>query len=177
MSNVEDIRYPIGRFIATENTTEVQRQPIINLIADMPSRLREAVKGLSKEQLNTPYREGGWTVQQIVHHLADAEMNAYIRFKRGLTENHPVVGSFHEDLWAELNDYIDVPIETSLLLLDTLHQRFTSLLINLQPLDFKRMVTSPTHGNMSLEVALQRFSWHANHHIAQIISFRNRKQW
>jgi uncharacterized damage-inducible protein DinB len=174
---MDSLRYPIGQFTAVQGTTEVQRKQFIKSIAEMPEKLRQAVEGLGVEQLNSPYRPGGWTLQQVVHHLADAEMNAYIRFKRGLTEDHPVAGSFREDLWAELNDYENTPVETSVLLLEALHSRFVTLLGKLKSTDFERLVTSPTYGDMTLDEAVQRYSWHGRHHIAQIISLRDRMGW
>ena len=171
------LRYPIGQFTSVQEFTEEQRNQVIESIAEIPDRLRHAVNGLRLEQLSAPYRPGGWTVQQVVHHLADAEMNAYIRFKRGLTEERPLAGTFREDLWAELNDYQDTSVETSISLLEALHNRFVKLLLGLKPSDFERSVTSPTHGDMTLDVAVQRFSWHARHHIAQITSLRERMGW
>jgi len=147
------LRYPIGHFTAVQEPTEEQRKQLIQSIAQMPSKLRQAVEGLELSQLHTPYRPGGWTVQQVVHHLADNDMNAYIRFKRALTEEHPIAGSYREDLWAELYDYKDTPIETSILLLDALLRRFVRLLVNLKATDFQRSFSSPTHGDMTLEVA------------------------
>jgi uncharacterized damage-inducible protein DinB len=174
---MDKLSYPFGQFTAVQEPTDEQRKQFIESIAEITNKLRQAVEGLGLEQLNTPYRPGGWTVQQVVHHLADAGMNAYIRFKRGLTENHPIAGTFREDLWAELNDYIDTPVETSIMLLESLHNRFVTLLVKLKPVDFKRSVTSPTHGDMTLDVAVQRYSWHARHHIAQVTSLRERLGW
>lgn len=174
---MDTLRYPIGQFITLQEPTDEQRNQFIESIAGMPAKLRQAVEGLVLEQLNTPYRLGGWTLQQVVHHLADAEMNAYIRFKSGLTEEHPVAGTFREELWAQLNDYKDTPVETSILLIEALHSRFVTLLLKLLPTDFKRVVTSPTYGDMTLDAALQRYSWHAYHHIAQITSLRERMGW
>lgn len=177
MIGMDRLRYPIGHFTAIQEPSEEQLKQFFDSIAEIPLKLRRAIEGLKLEQLQTPYRHGGWTLQQVVHHLADAEMNAYIRFKRGLTEEHPLAGTFREDLWADLSDYHDVPVETSILLLETLHNRFVALLVKLKPSDFNRMVASPTHGNMTLNVALQRFSWHAHHHIEQINSLRDRMGW
>jgi hypothetical protein len=126
------------------------------------------VQNLNTEQLLTPYRPGGWSVQQVVHHLADNDMNAY---------KSPIAGSYREELWAELSDYQDTPIETSLVLLESLHQRFVVLLCSLSPLQFHRTFLSPTHGTMSLDIATQRFSWHGRHHIAQIDSLKERMGW
>lgn len=171
------LRYPIGQFTPVQKTTEEQRKQFIESIVEMPSHLRQAVKDLTWEQLNTPYRPGGWTVQQVVHHLADNDMNAYIRFKRGLTEDQPISGSYREDVWAELSDYKDTPIETSILLLDCLRSRFVTLLLKLCFSDFQRSFTSPTYGAMTLDEAIQRYSWHGRHHIAQITSLRKRMGW
>ncbi|MFC9709049.1 YfiT family bacillithiol transferase [Paenibacillus sp. NPDC056933] len=171
---MDSMRYPIGHFTAVENPTEEQRKQLIESIDEIPNKLRQVIDGLDVEQLTTSYRPGGWTLQQVVHHLADAEMNAYIRFKRGLTEEQPLAGTFREDLWAELIDYKDTPIETSILLLEALHNRFKMLLVKMKPTDFARLVASPTHGTMTLDIAIQRFLWHAQHHIAQISSFRDR---
>jgi len=174
---MERLSYPIGQFTAVLDMDEERRKRIIESIAEIPDKLRGSVNGLGLEKLATPYRPGGWTVLQVVHHVADAEMNAYIRFKRGLTEENPVGGTFREDLWAELRDYQDTPIETSILLLEALHIRFVKLLLRLNTSDFERSVTSPTHGVMTLDIAVQRFSWHARHHIAQITSLRERMGW
>lgn len=164
--------YPLGPFAEVRDPDEEQRRQFIESIGEITVRLRQAVEGLGAEQLNTPYRPGGWTVRQVVHHLADAGMNAYIRFKRGLTEDRPMAGSFREELWAELNDYTDAPVEVSIILLEALNARFVILLSNMQPADFQRSVTSPTYGEMTLDAALQRYAWHASHHIAQITSLR-----
>ncbi|MEC0370032.1 putative metal-dependent hydrolase [Paenibacillus chibensis] len=174
---MDTLRYPIGSFTAVKEPTEEQRKQFIESIVGLTDKLRKAVEGLGLEQLNTPYRQGGWTLQQVIHHLADAEMNAYIRFKRGLTEEHPIAGTFREELLAELDDYKDTPIETSILLLEALHSRFVILLNRLKPSEFKRVVRSPTYGDMTLNEAVQRFSWHAEHHIAQITSLRDRMGW
>lgn len=174
---MDRLSYPVGQFTAVQEMNEERRKQVIDSIAEIPDKLRHAVNGLGIDQLATPYRPRGWTVQQVVHHLADAEMNAYIRFKRGLTEERPLSGTFREDLWAELDDYQDVSIETSISLLEALHTRFVKLLLKLKPSDFERLVTSPTHGDMTLDVAIQRFSWHACHHIAQITSLRERMGW
>lgn len=173
----DSVRYPIGQFSAIQELTEAQRKGFIESIADIPVKLRQAVANLGLEQLNTPYRPGGWTLQQIVHHLSDVEMNAYIRFKRGLTEDHPIVPSFRQDLWAELSDYQDTPIETSILLVEALHSRFVRLLKKMEPSHFGRWISTEAYGEMTLDEALQRFAWHAHHHIAQITSLREGMGW
>ncbi|WAH37287.1 YfiT family bacillithiol transferase [Alicyclobacillus dauci] len=174
---MDTLRYPIGQFTAVQDTTDVLRKQFIRSIAEMPSDLRQAVQGLQVAQLNTPYRPGGWTVRQVVHHLADNDMNAYIRFKRALTEDHPIAGSYREDLWAELSDSRESPVDTSILLIESLRSRFVTLLLKMLPSDFKRPFTSPTFGDMTLDVAVQRYAWHGRHHIAQITSLGERMGW
>lgn len=173
---MDRLRYPIGRFEAVHNPTPEQRGSWIGDILEMPKKVRRTVQNLTEEQLHTEYRPGGWTVRQVVHHMADNDMNAFIRFKRALTEDNPTAGSYREDLWAELSDY-ETPIETSILLLEAVHNRFTALLYSLSPSDYQRTFTSPTHGEMSLDVAVQRYAWHGRHHIAQIASLKERMGW
>ncbi|WP_440109530.1 YfiT family bacillithiol transferase [Paenibacillus sp. QZ-Y1] len=174
----DNIRYPLGQFkLAVQNPTSEERDKWINDIGEMPKILRYTVQGLSMEQLQIPYRQGGWTIKQIVHHLADNNMNAYIRFKKALTEDNPTSTTYREDLWAELFDYKDEPIDTSLILIEALHSRFITLLRSLSTVEFSKQLTSPTHGIMSLNVATQRYVWHGQHHIAQINQFKNRMGW
>lgn len=170
---MDDLRFPIGQFEPIDEPTREQINKWIEDIADFPRLLRLAVQNLTSEQLLTQYRSGGWTIQQVIHHLADNDMNAYIRFKRALTEEIPTAGSYREDLWAELSDY-RVPIETSLLLLESLHSRFVALLRSLKPSDFQKTFTSLTHGVMSLNIATQRYARHNLHHLAQINSLISR---
>ncbi|WP_053375452.1 YfiT family bacillithiol transferase [Paenibacillus sp. FJAT-27812] len=169
--------YPIGKFIREEHATEEQRRSWIQEIARFPARLRLTVQNLNEEQLLTPYRPGGWNVKQVVHHLVDNDMNAFIRFKRALTEEAPLAGTYNEKLWAELNDYHETPIDTSLILIDSLHQRFVILLRQLTPDQFQRNFVSPTHGKMNLAAATQIYAWHGRHHAAQIDSLMERMGW
>jgi len=168
---MDNIRYPIGQFQLIKHPTPEDRIRLIEEICEMPLNLRRTVHNLTEEQLNTPYRQGGWSVRQVVHHLADNDMNAYIRFKRALTEDNPMASSYREDLWAELSDY-RTPIEPSLLLIESIHSRFVALLRSLHPADFDKRFTSPTYGEINLDVAIQRFAWHDRHHIAQITALR-----
>jgi uncharacterized damage-inducible protein DinB len=166
--------YPLGRFVAEEHPTAQQREQWIAEILKFSGELRSTINEMSIDELLTPYRPGGWNALQIVHHLADNDMNAYIRFKRALTEPEPVVGSYREDSWAELPDYGSVPAETSIALLEALHLRFVALLRALSADQFQRTFISPAHGKMTLHVALQRYVWHERHHLAQIHSLLER---
>jgi len=172
-----DPRYPIGKFQKQERITDQQRAELIQHIADAPSGLRSAVKGLDEGQLNTPYRDGGWTVKQVVHHLPDSHLNAYVRFKLALTENEPTVKTYHENLWAELSDARSAPIDTSLTLLETLHTRWVHFLRSLSPADFARKFNHPDHGLMNLDYLVQLYAWHGRHHTSQITSLRERMGW
>ncbi|MGF7035169.1 putative damage-inducible protein DinB [Paenibacillus mucilaginosus] len=169
-------RFPIGPFHGVPNPSPQQRMEWMEEILGLAPALRQTVHKLTGEQLLTPYRPGGWTVQQVVHHMADNDMNAFLRFKRALTEDAPAAGTYREDLWAELGDY-RMPVEPSLALLEAVHQRFASLLRTLQPADYARSFVSPTHGALSLDTALQRFVWHNRHHTAQIASLKARMGW
>lgn len=173
---MEQWRYPIGRFEPEDNLTEERRLEWIREIEDLPRRLRGSAMPLTPAQLDTPYRPGGWTVRQVVHHMADNDMNAYIRFKRALTEENPTAGSYREDAWAELADYAG-PIEPSLALLGALRERFAGLLRELEPTLLNRTFVSPAHGEMGLGVAMQRYAWHGRHHLAQIESLKRRSGW
>lgn len=170
---MEHLRYPIGRFERIEHPTHVERDKWVRDVAETVDLLRMTVLNLSLEQRLTPYRPGGWTVQQVVHHMADNDMNAFLRFKRALTEDSPVASSYREDLWAEQSDY-QLPMETSIQLLESIHIRFVAVLRSLDPSDYKKTFTSPVLGVLSLETALQRFVWHDRHHIAQIASLKER---
>src|SRR5579863_10507815 len=143
----KDLRYPIGKFErGAASLTQVQRGKLIAAIADMPARLAAAVMGLNAEQLDTPYRPGGWTVRQLIHHIPDSHMNAYVRFKLALTEDEPTIKPYDEALWANLADSRETPIEVSLAMLDALHQRWVILLRSTQPDDFSRRLRHPERG-------------------------------
>ncbi|OXM85160.1 YfiT family bacillithiol transferase [Paenibacillus rigui] len=170
------LRYPIGPFEQVHHSTFVQREQWTKEISEAAALLRLAVHNLTTEQCLTPYRPGGWTVRQVIHHMADNDMNAFLRFKRALTEDSPTVPSYREDLWAELSDY-ETPIETSINLLEAIHSRFVMLLRSLHPSDLERTFTSPAHGLMNLDTAIQRYAWHNRHHTAQIASLKARNGW
>jgi len=173
-----DLRYPIGKFSFEDSPNQAQRDEWLNDIATLPQKLREAVAGLSEEQLDTPYREGGWTLRQVVHHVADSHMNSYIRFRLALTEDAPTIKPYNEAAWAELVDAYTLDIETSLVLLGTLHKRWVTLLRSLSSSDLARTFTHPESGReASLERNLALYSWHGRHHTAHITSLRERNGW
>lgn len=172
-----DPRFPIGKFTYNEAPNETQKQSLLNDIAHTPAALRAAVTGLSEAQLDTPYREGGWTVRQVVHHMPDSHLNSYVRFKLALTEDEPTIKPYAEDRWAELADSKNTPIEVSLTLLDSLHDRWVRLLRSLGPEDWKRTFRHPAMGQMDLEKTLALYSWHGRHHVAHITELRKRMSW
>jgi hypothetical protein len=172
-----DQRYPIGKFTYDGPPNNQQRQELIDDIEQTPTALRAAVSGLSPQQIETPYREGGWTVRQVVHHLPDSHMNAFIRFKLALTEDEPTIKPYEQQLWADLPDIKATPLETSLALLEALHIRFVCLLRGLNPQDWKRTFRHPELGIMPLEKNLALYSWHGRHHVAHITELRKRMGW
>ena len=174
---MSDPRYPIGRFSYEGLFTEAGRNVLIGEIEDTPAALRAAVRGLSDTQLNTPYRQGGWTVRQVVHHLPDSHMNAYIRFKLALTEDEPTIKPYAEDRWAELQDNRSVPVEVSLDLVEALHRRWVGLLRRLDAKDWGRTFIHPEHGTVSLDMNLGMYAWHGRHHVAHILELRKRMGW
>lgn len=174
---MDSLRYPIGSFEDLTDATPEQRRTYIERIPEIATQLKEMLAELLPEQLNVPYRPEGWTIRQIVHHMADNDMNAYIRLKRALTELDPVASSYREDLWAELGDYEHVPIEVSLDLMESLHRRLYSLLQHLEEHQYKRKFTTQALGLITVDVAIQRFVWHSSHHTAQIRTFLQRKGW
>ncbi len=174
---MSDPRYPIGDFSFAGPLNEEQRQKFIDDIAKTPPALRAAVRGLSPQQIETPYREGGWTVRQVTHHVPESHMNAYIRFKLALTEDEPTIKPYMEDRWAKLPDVQETPLEVSLTLLDSLHDRWVRLLRSLQADDWKRRFRHPELGVMTLERTLALYSWHGRHHVAHVTELRKRMGW
>jgi uncharacterized damage-inducible protein DinB len=177
MTVSENLQYPIGKYKKPEHIDAVQRERFIQEIAAAPKELRKAVEGLIESQLNTPYREGGWTVRQVVHHLPDSHMNAYVRMKLALTEHEPAVKTYEEALWSELPDVKTVPIEISLALLDALHVRWIACLRGLVGDAFEKKFWHPAMGFMSLNEQLALYAWHGKHHVAHITSLRQRMGW
>ncbi len=174
---MSDPSYPIGKFTYHGPPTPEQRNKLIDDIEQTPARLRAAVRGLSPQQLETPYREGGWTVRQVTHHVPDSHMNAYVRFKLGLTEDEPTIKPYEQDRWAELEDTRSTPLEVSLALLDALHTRWVRLLRSITPEDWKRTFRHPELGLMPLEKNLALYAWHGRHHVAHITELRKRMEW
>ncbi|SEB56134.1 YfiT family bacillithiol transferase [Paenibacillus sp. GP183] len=174
---MDKIRFPIGQFEPIINPTFEDRVNFINQIPEITKKLRNIIKDLKSDQLNIPFHQNGWTIKQIIHHLADNDMNAYLRLKRALTEEEPMSSTYREDLFAELNDYRDVPIENSLFLLETLHSRILILVNGLKPSDFQRKLRTQVLGSITIDTALHRFVWHNLHHISQIESLINRSGW
>ena len=172
-----DLRYPIGKFHFDGSSTLEQKNKQIDEITQAPANLRSAVKGLSAQQLDTPYRPDGWTVRQVVHHVPDSHLNAYVRFKLALTEDEPTIKPYFEDRWAKLTDTQVTPVEVSLVLLDSLHDRWVRLLRSIQAEDWKRTFRHPELGVVSLEKTLAIYAWHGQHHVAHITSLRERSSW
>ena len=172
-----DLRYPIGEFQHVQKLTDEQRAVCISQIEEVPARLSAAVAGLTPAQLETPYRPGGWTVHQLVHHIADSHMNALTRFKLALTENEPTIKTYEEQLWAELADTKTPPIEWSLVLLENLHKRWVILLRSLGPADWPRKFRHPGWGLATVDFLLAHYAWHGRHHVAHITALRERNGW
>jgi uncharacterized damage-inducible protein DinB len=178
MNEAHDPRYPVGKFNAPASLqTSDDRRRLIEQIAATPAHMREAVAGLSESQLETPYRDGGWTVRQVVHHVPDSHMNAYTRVKLALTEVEPVIKPYDEAAWATLNDVRATPIETSLTLLESLHARWDTILTSMTDSDFARTLRHPEHGLVTLDWLIALYAWHGRHHVAHITSLRQRSGW
>ena len=172
-----DLRYPIGKFQMPERLSDAERRAAIDAIAAAPARLREAVAGLSDAQLDTPYRPGGWTVRQLVHHVPDSHMNGYARLKLALTEDTPTIKTYMEDRWAELPDARTAPIAWSLDLLDVLHRRWVTAMRAMSPADFERTFRHAEWGTVRLEQHIALYAWHGRHHVAHVTSLREREGW
>jgi hypothetical protein len=173
----EDSRYPLGKFAGSIDQSAQQRHASIAILAALPENLRSAVQGLSDAQVDTPYREGGWTVRQLVHHVADSHINAYVRTKRALTEDWPAVNAYDEALWAELFDAKTLPIEVSLHLLEPLHRRWVSLFESLSEEQWQRGYVHSENGPQKLAEVIQMYAWHCRHHVAHVTELRKRMGW
>jgi hypothetical protein len=177
MKAIDRLRYPIGKFSPPKEYNDDLREGFISEIEEMPFFLRHVVENLNDEQLATPYREGGWTIEQVVHHVPDSHMNAYIRTKLALTETEPVIKTYEEDAWAKLEDYITTPIETSLVLLEAVHTRWVILLKSLKKDQFERKLNHPDAGRVDINWILAQYAWHGKHHTAHINSLKQRMGW
>lgn len=172
-----DPRYPVGKFQRNVEATPERRAEWIQAIAETPARFRAAVEGLADEQLDTPYREGGWTVRQLAHHVPDSHMNAYIRFKLGLTEENPTIKTYDEARWAELEDTRATPVASSLTVLELLHERWVNLLRSITDEQWARTIQHPEWGPMRLDTMLALYAWHGRHHVAHVTGLRERMGW
>ena len=175
---MSDPRYPIGKFSFAGPSDSTTRKNFINDVEQAPAALRAAIKGLSPQQIETPYRDGGWTVRQVVHHVPESHMNAYIRFKLALTEDEPTIKPYMEDRWAKLPDVQSTPLEVSLALLDSLHDRWVRLLRSMTDADWKHTFRHPELGEaLTLDKNLALYAWHGRHHVAHITELRKRMGW
>ena len=174
---MNDLSYPIGRFTPPAEYTPALRAAFIDDIAGLPVRLRAAVRNLTPDQLDTPYRDGGWTVAQVVHHVADSHINAFVRIKLALTEYEPTIKPYYQGKWASLPDGSTVAIEDSLRIVDALHARWTLMLGDMAPSDFSRVFVHPERGPQTIDRNVAMYAWHGQHHAAHITSLRQRKGW
>lgn len=172
-----DLRYPVGPFKFEGPLSPQQRQECIGEIAATPERMRAAVAELTDSQLDTPYRDGGWTVRQVVHHVPDSHLNSYCRFKLAMTEEHPTIRAYDENLWAGLEDARNAPIDMSLDLLEALHRRWVVFMRSFKDEDFSRTFNHPELGTVSVDKNVALYAWHGRHHVAHITSLRDRNGW
>jgi uncharacterized damage-inducible protein DinB len=177
MTNLENLRYPIGRFTPPANSNPEIRSAQIETLRSLPEALQSAVNGLHVQQLDTPYREGGWSVRKLVHHIADSHANAYVRCKLALTEDWPTIKPYDEAAWAELADSRELPIGVSLSLIGALHARWVALLESLTEAEFQKGYNHPESGPQTLATVLAIYAWHSQHHTAHITNLRTRQNW
>ncbi len=172
-----DERYPTGKLEHRQTLTEKERGECIRAIEAAPMALRHAVEGLTAEQLDTPYREGGWTIRQVAHHVPDSHLNAYIRVKLALTEENPTIKTYDESAWAALADSAETPVETSLRLLESIHERFAILLRSLDEAQCARTLIHPDNGTMTVDGLINMYAWHGRHHVGHITALREQRGW
>ena len=176
MTDLEQLRFPLGRYTPVENNANASAEHI-RIIGLLPKRLCAAIAGLSDSQLDTPYRDGGWTVRQVVHHIADSHANSFVRFKLALTEDWPTIKPYDEKAWAELPDSKTLPLDSSLSFITGMHERWVALLEAMSEADFERGYVHPERGKQDLATALALYAWHCRHHTAHITALRTRNNW
>jgi hypothetical protein len=175
---LEKLKYPIGRFNAPESSTQQDRMARIAILENLPSKLDKTLEGFSDVMLDTPYREGGWTVRQLVHHIADSHMNSLIRFKFALTEDRPKVMGYKQDAWARMNDAMTLPPEVSQQMIHSIHQRLTTILRGMGEAEFARGLQHSEHDHdLTLDYMLALYAWHSEHHLAHIENLKERNNW
>jgi uncharacterized damage-inducible protein DinB len=178
MTNLEQKRFPIGKFEAPENICDIKLDEYIKVIKDFPGKLKNLIENFTDEQFDTPYREGGWTVRQVVNHLADSHINSFMRFKLALTEDNPTIKPYDEAKWAELQDSFSMPIKPAMRMLKGTHQRWTVLLKTMTNKQFERTFHHPEQNkDINLRVCLAHYVWHCNHHFAHIENLKIEKGW
>jgi len=176
MTMTVDLSFPVGRFDRHAAWTAETRRAAVEDLAVLPVKMRQAVGGLTEAQLDSPYRPGGWTVRQLVHHVADSHMNGYIRTKLALTEDNPTIKPYDQDAWAALPD-AKLPIALSLSILDAVHERWSVVCRSLSEADFTRPFVHPDLGQLTLDAQVHLYGWHSRHHVAHITSLRQREHW
>ena len=172
-----DPRYPIGRFERPSAITAADRDAAVEVIATLPAHLRAATNDWTEEQLNTPYRDGGWTVRQLIHHIADSHGQSGTRLRKALTENNPTIQPYDEKLWAELPDDREAPVQSSLAMLDGMHARWTYVLRHLSPEQWQRTFVHPESGTWTIDAMTQLYAWHSRHHLAHITELAKARGW
>ncbi|HSP17122.1 MAG TPA: putative metal-dependent hydrolase [Thermoanaerobaculia bacterium] len=173
----KDPRYPVGPFQPKASTTLAERKALIRQIADAPAALQKAIDGLNVAQLDTPYRDGGWTIRQVVHHVPDSHMGGFMRLKWAMTEDAPTIKAYDQDAWSKLPDVSATPVAVSVALLDNLHRRWMTILTSLDDAAFARALVHPDHGRVTVDWLVQMYAWHGRHHVAHITSLRERMRW
>ena len=176
MTESPDPRYPVGRFTPPSSSDPATRAQQTSILRLLPSTLQAAISGLTQSQLDTPYRDGGWTVRQLIHHIADSHANAYIRCKLALTEDWPTIKPYDQDAWANLADS-QLPIDASVAMIGAIHERWVKLLESIPDADFQRGYVHPENGRQTLDAVIAIYAWHSRHHTAHITNLRARQGW
>ena len=167
---LETLRFPIGRFQYDPTDFDANKANRIQTLEELPQKMRDIVKQMTEAELNTPYRPDGWTARQVIHHVADSHLNAYIRFKWALTEDSPIIKAYDEAAWAELQDYVDTPVEVSILLLESLHKRWTILLKSMTEDQWNKEIAHPEwKQNLNMKFMLSLYNWHSKHHLGHLL--------